>query len=108
MRRLLHDLPFLAGHLPAAGQSAEPVGSYIFPREDGEHARHGLGVGRVDGADAGVGERRAQDHRVALLRQGDVVRVPPVSAQEAIVFLALDRNSDGSFRHGRSPFLACR
>ena len=68
MRRLLHNLPFLAGYLPAARQSAEPVGRHVFAGEDREHAGHGLGIGRVDGADTGVGGRRAQDRRIALLR----------------------------------------
>src|SRR6185369_17895439 len=54
----------------------------------------------VDAADARVRMRRAQDRRIGLARQADVVAVTAVAAHQPQVFLAAKRLSDG-LRHWR-------
>src|SRR5262249_56635416 len=56
--------------------------------EDAEHARHRLRRSRVDGFDAPMRDARAQDVRVRLVGQADVVGVTALPAQESVIFLA--------------------
>ena len=87
-----------------AAHVAEPVGGIILPGQDREHARHLQRGARVDAADLGVRMGRAQEDRIGLIVEGDVVRVAPPALQEPWSFDLADRLADGKSRH-RVPTL---
>ncbi len=85
--------------LPAAGQAADLVGRHVGAGEDGDHAgrlRRGFGVHALDQR---VGVRRAQEPRVGLARQVDVVGVAAAAGQEPFVLDPLDGGADAGLAH---------
>ena len=77
------------------GQVPHAVGDELGRREHAVHAWHCTGGACVDGDDAGVGVRRAYEHRVELARQGHVVRVPATALDQPRVLHTPDRLADG-------------
>jgi hypothetical protein len=94
VRRLLHGAAIGVVDQPAARQAANLVGGHILTDENLDDARRGLGFGRVNGLDAGVGVGRAHKHRMALGSQGDVVGVLATACEVTVVFLALEGLAD--------------
>ena len=72
------------------------VGGGVNP----EHAGRAGGGSGIDGAQHAMGVGRAQDHRICLARQVDVVGVAAMARDQIRVFLARDRLADAEF-HGR-------
>ncbi len=60
----------------------------VIGGQDRHHARHGEGLGLVDGLDARMGVRAAHDGPVQHARQLDVIDVGSLAADEAGVLLA--------------------
>jgi hypothetical protein len=91
---LEHHLVEGQDRLGVARQGRHPrqaVGVQVAAGDDRDHARVGGGRLGVDGGDAGVGERGAQQRHVQHAGQGDVVDVVAAAAQEAVVLLAPHR-----------------
>jgi hypothetical protein len=63
----------------------ESAGPEVLGRVDGQHARGLLGVGRVDRAEGGVGERAPHEHRVPDALHPVVVDEGPVAHEELAV-----------------------
>ncbi len=108
VRRLDHVRAVLALDEPPARDAAEVVGGDVVAGEHGEHAGGGERGGRVDLVDLGVRVHRAHEHRVALVRQRDVVGVRALAEQEAAVFLAPERRADALGRGCRGHHLPPR
>jgi hypothetical protein len=81
----------------------DAVGLRVDGGEHREHARHRARLGGVDRADARMSVRRAHERRVGLPRQADVVAEPPAAGEQAEVFLAAERLTDGG-RHGGGAY----
>ena len=89
---LEQDLAVGEHHLDVAGEGRHPGqidALEILGGEDREDARHGLGLGRVDLHDAGVGVARAMEVAVQHAGQLDVVDVVAAALREAHVLDAL-------------------
>ncbi len=81
--------------LVGTGRCGMPASSRgLGPGEDGEHARHRLRVAHVDALDERVGVRRADERRIGLTRQGDVVAVAAAAGDQAAVLRAADGPAD--------------
>ena len=98
-----HLRAVLVGDHPAAGDAAEVVGGRVLAGQHGEHARRREGLAGVDRADLGVGVRRAHEHGMGLLRQRDVVGIPPLAHEEAAVLLAQDGSAHALIAHWAPP-----
>ena len=70
------------------------VGDVFGSGENGEHAGRALGRTCVDPTDARVGMRRADEDRVGLIGQREVVSVASLAAHEAQVLEAGQRLAD--------------
>jgi len=92
MRRLVHRLAVGAGDEPAARQPVHP--REILAGVDRDDPRHRLRLGRVDGRDARVRVRRAQEEGVRRIVRVHVVGELPGAGEEADVLLAKDRLAD--------------
>ena len=78
-----------------------PIAGEIGSRIDAEHARH-FGRGRrIDGADHAMGDLAADDHRIGLPEEADVVGIVAFAPQQHGVFAARHRLSDGKFLNGQ-------
>ena len=75
----------------------------VGPDEDGHHAGHRLGGGRVDRADVGVRVGAAKDRQVGHRRQLDVVEIVAVAGDEARILDPLDRVAEDVDSHGVPP-----
>src|SRR6516225_4248153 len=84
--------------LPAAGESADRIGSHIFAGIDRNDTRRRDSGRNVDAGNAGVRVRAAQDVSVELTRAVDVVGIGALSGNKAVIFEPLDRRSDVSHR----------
>jgi hypothetical protein len=93
VHRLLHRRAVGVVDQPAAGQPAH-LALDVLAAEDADHARHRERVGDVDRDDARMRVRGADEHRVRLVRQRDVVGVVARTGQEPVVFLAPQRVAD--------------
>ena len=92
--RLVHDLLGRQHHLRVRHQRRHPVQVVLLERlagDDGEHARDLQRLRWVDLHDLRVREGAPHDVHVEHPRQLDVVHVVALAAEEARVFLALDR-----------------
>ena len=87
-------------HVGVAAAVAPPV----LAGEHRQHPRHGARALRGDRADAGAGVGTADEGRIRLSRQADVVHEPAPAGQKPIVFKACVRRAD--VRHPCSPFAA--
>jgi hypothetical protein len=92
MHRLRHRRAVLVVDLPAAGDTAE-VG-HVRPGEDRHHPWHCRSRRGVDGDDARMGMRAAQDGRIGLAGPVDVIGVLAAAGQEAQILLALHAGAD--------------
>ena len=92
--RLVHDGVHREHHLHVAGKGRHPVELVtlqVLARDDGGDARDLQRLGGVDRLDRGVGVGTPDDVEPELPRQVDVFDVFALAADEAWVFLALDR-----------------
>ena len=87
-------------------RGAEPVGGEVGLGEDAEHARHRLGSGEIDARDPRMRVRRAQQHRIGLAREVDIVDEPPAALQQPRVLEAAHRLTDAEFAHD-APRSSC-
>ena len=83
---------------------AAAVAAPVLAGEDRQHARHGARPLGGDRPDAGAGVGAADEGRIRLPRQADVVHEPAPAGQKPIVFNARVRRAD--VRHPCSPFAA--
>jgi len=82
-------------HAPRGHRAGERVDlAHVLAGVDSEDARQGGGTGGVDGEDAGVGVRAAQDRGVGHIGEGDIVQVAAGAGDQAVVFLAFDALAD--------------
>ena len=88
---------------PAADQTTHFVGGQIVPRQNCQDTFAGAGGRQIDFFDRGMGMGRAQKGRIGLTGAIDVVGILPLAGNKAEVFLAPDRRSDSSCRHGLCP-----
>ncbi len=79
------------------GEGAQVIGDRVGAGQNREHAGRGLGLGRIDALDLGVGVWRQHRDAVAHTGQGDVVDVAPLSGQEALILHAPYGLSDAEF-----------
>ena len=97
--------------LRVPGEGRHPGQLVLFEELACYHRHHpgeSLSGGGVDGVDAGMSERAAQDRHVQHSRQHDVVDVVALAADEAVVFLPLDALADKPLerclnRHNSTP-----
>ena len=83
-------------------QRAEAIAVIVLPGEHGMDARHLARRARVDAGDLGMGMRRAQDSRMKLIGELEVVEKAAVPPQQARVLAPQHRLSDGKFTHDLS------
>ena len=103
MRRAIHRRAVTPGQVRhRTGDTAQSVGFVIGPGQHQQHAGHGARFIAINRQDTRLGVGRAQEHRMALPGQGDIVHVPPAAAQQPGVFGARYRLSDGEACHGLS------
>ena len=96
-----HRRTVVGGDVPQDVGIAAAVAPPILAGEDGEHSRHGpRPVGR-DRPDAGARVGAADEGRIGLPRQADVVHEPAPPGQKAVVFDACVRRTD--MRHAVLP-----
>ena len=84
-------------------KSAELVGRDIRSGENGEYAGRGLGLGRVDALDAGMGVWRHDHDAMALHRQVDIVDKTPAAGNKTRVLEAGYRLTDAELNHAFLP-----
>ena len=92
-----------AGHRQVAPAGLDPV----LAGQHAEHARRGLGLGRVDRLDLGVGVRRAQHMPERHARQHDVVDILAAAAQQPRILEPRHALTDRKLTHC-SPRIAFR
>jgi CO/xanthine dehydrogenase Mo-binding subunit len=81
-----------------AGRAAEPLGGGVLAGQHGMHARRGAGAGGVDGQDARMRMRRAEQAGEDLARQCDIGGEASLAAQQPVIFPATDRLADTEAR----------
>ena len=73
---------------PAADQAADLVFLDFLGCENIDHARHLLGLGRVDRFDRRMGMGAAHEIRIGLVLEVDVVGILALAGNEPPIFLA--------------------
>ncbi len=87
----LHFRQGLEPHGYARNAVARRGGADVLRREHGMHARKLAGFFNIDGADAAMCHRTAQDRRMQRICAGDIINVLPAPAHKAQVLQALER-----------------
>ncbi len=104
MARLLLRAAVAAGHAPGGDEAA--LGLEVVAGENGNHPRHGCRLGRVEAADAPVGDTGAQELHMGLTRTIHIVDVPAAPGEKAEILAALEgRAYPVILRHGPGPLL---
>ncbi len=96
MAGLLHRRAVLAVDQPAAGQAADLGVGQVGASEDVQHAGRLQRRVELDGADARMRVRRAQEDGVGLAVQRHVVGVLAVAGEKALVFAPAQALADGA------------
>ena len=72
--------------------------------DDGMHAGDFFRTRHVDGADAAMGDRAAQDRRMQHVLAREIVDILAAAANEAKVFQPFDRLTDERVDRSHAPF----
>ena len=94
MRRFGHGRTILIVDLPAARQAAHIILRHIGAGIDFNHTRHGSRRGDINGIDARMGMRAAQDPGMQLAGLIRIIRIGATPLQEAEILLAADAGAD--------------
>ena len=110
LRREGEGLAGLDVGLGIGPQRLQPVGRHVGRRQHRQHARRAPGGVDVDGADPGMGMRRAQDDGVGQALEPQVVEIGAAAGDEARILAPPGRIADRRSRHvlSFSAFSACR